>query len=133
VDPLHGLAGTDHAVPRLGRIDLWFFGFLLFHGRGLMGAPEHYAKVANRRRPADVAVGTLANQFIGGRPEDVIRQDEERNFGSDKATGAVKALTNSIMVGIQVENNDLAVLFENHSLDSGFAGFDEELEFPTQG
>ncbi len=128
---LHAVAGADHAVPVGGELRL--VGIGLLKGGGLVCAAQHDAQVANRRRPPAIAECSLSNQLIRCGAQAVVGQHQQRDIGGNEAPSAIDTLTKGIVVGIQIEDNDLTVLFRNQAIDSGLAGVNEELEFLAQG
>ena len=133
-------AGPDHGLSICGGCFRGQGRGGLFAGdiRGAVGSGrivslgQHAAEFANGRRTAAIAECALGNHLGGGGAEDVVGEHDHGGLGVDEAGGAGDALLEPVVVGIEIEQNDVAVLVEGQALDTGIGGFGKEFKFLAQ-
>ncbi len=110
INPLHLRTGANHLVATGGHIQLLLHRLQLLPQRGVLIRPaEHGLEIANRGRPAAVAKGAGANQFKGGGTKPVVGHNHGGNLRGDQALGTADALLQRIVIGMQVQDHDIAV------------------------
>ena len=127
-------AGADDLVATGGLLDPLLHGMQLLLERGVfIGPAEHGLQVADGGRAAAVAKGAHADQFECRGAKAVVGHDDGGNVGSDQSRAALDALAQRVAVGIQVEDQNIALARDGVAADGVSAGLHENVELLAEG
>ena len=100
---------ADQLIAASGLFEPMLHGVqLLLKGGVFEGPAEHGLEVANRGRPAAIAEGSGANQFKGRGAKAVVGQNQRGYLRRNQAPGTTEPLLQRIMIGVEVQNHDIA-------------------------